>query len=61
MPETRTYDPAEGDDLAQLIRAQLGETIRPVTPGIQSEKVVESDDGEEDGTASIVDLPRLRF
>lgn len=33
MPETRTYDPAEGNPIAQALRAAMGEPVRPTTPG----------------------------
>lgn len=60
MAETRTYDPSEGDDLAQLVRQALGEQIRPTEPGA---KPVEDDDDQEDddGSASLVDLPEFDF
>jgi hypothetical protein len=33
MAETRKYDPAAGNAIAQALRAQLGEGIRPRLPG----------------------------
>ena len=33
MPETRTYDPTEGNPIAQALRAAMGEPVRPTTPG----------------------------
>lgn len=64
MPETRTFDPAEGDDLAKLVRDAIGETIRPREPGITPTTVAEEaedDTPDDDGTASLVDLPDLGF
>lgn len=59
MAQTRTYDPSEGDELAQLVREALGEQIRPTEPG--SRPVEESDEDEQDGAATLSDLPTFDF
>lgn len=61
MAETRTYDPSEGDDLAQLVRQALGEQIRPTEPGSKPVEVEGEDESDDDGSASLVDLPALDF
>ncbi len=33
MADVRTYDPSEGNPIAQALRAAMGEPVRPVTPG----------------------------
>lgn len=33
MAETRKFDPAAGNAIAQALRAQLGEGVRPRVPG----------------------------
>ena len=38
MPETRTFDPAEGDDLAKLVRDAIGGDVRPNEPGATPKK-----------------------
>lgn len=57
MPETRTFDPAEGDDLAKLVRDAIGGDVRPNEPGTTPEAPVEEDTDANDGSASLVDLP----
>ena len=61
MPETRTFDPAEGDDLAILVRDAIGGDVRPNEPGATPETPVEEDEDANDGSASLVDLPDLDF
>ncbi|NLE96802.1 MAG: hypothetical protein GX596_02285 [Propionibacterium sp.] len=60
MAETRKFDPAEGDDLARLVRDAMGETIRPNEPGTPW-AVVGTTDDEDDDAPSLVDLPDLDF
>lgn len=57
MAETRKFDPADGDEFAQLIRGAIGEPIRPNEPGSPRASVVATDDDEDDGSPSLVDLP----
>ena len=59
MPETRTFDPAEGYDLAKLVRDAIGGNIRPNEPGSAPSIPAEEDPDENDGSASLVDLPDL--
>lgn len=33
MAEIRKHDPAAGNAIAQALRAAMGETVRPITPG----------------------------
>lgn len=33
MAETRKYDPAAGNAIAQALRAAMGEPVRPTEPG----------------------------
>lgn len=33
MAETRKYDPAAGNAIAQALRAAMGESVRPTEPG----------------------------
>ncbi len=65
MPETRTFDPSEGDDLAKLVRDALGEHVRPTEPGSgapsDGPEQAESGPDEEGGAASILDLPVFDF
>lgn len=61
MPETRTFDPAEGDDLAKLVRDAIGGDVRPNEPGTTPKASVEDDADANDGSASLVDLPDLDF
>lgn len=61
MAETRTYDPSEGDDLAQLVRQALGEQIRPTEPGAKPVELEDEDESDDDGSASLVDLPQFDF
>lgn len=61
MAETRTYDPAEGDDLAKLIRAALGENPRPNEPGSRSAPSSRDADDEGDDGPTLVDLPDISF
>ncbi|WP_296136895.1 hypothetical protein [uncultured Tessaracoccus sp.] len=65
MPETRTFDPSEGDDLAKLVRDALGEHVRPTEPGSDAAADrLEQPDPEPDeagGAASILDLPVFDF
>lgn len=60
MAETRKFDPAEGDELAQLVRGAIGESIRPHEPGSAPYATVSADD-EDDDTPSLVDLPDFEF
>lgn len=59
MPETRTFDPAEGDDLAKMVRDAIGGSIRPNEPGSTPSAPSKEDTDEHDGSASLVDLPDL--
>ena len=61
MPETRTFDPAEGDDLAKLVRDAIGGDMRPNEPGTTPEVPVDEDTDDNDGSASLVDLPDFDF
>lgn len=61
MPETRTFDPSEGDDLAKLVRDAIGERVRPNEPGAKPAAPADDDELEDDGTASVIDLPDLNF
>ena len=64
MPETRTYDPSEGEGLAKLVRDALGENIRPSEPGTHdADDAIDDDEDleEDDGTASLTDLPDFEF
>ena len=61
MPETRTFDPAEGDDLAKLVRDAIGGDVRPKEPGTTPEVPVDEDSDANDGSVSLVDLPDLDF
>lgn len=36
MAETRKYDPAAGNAIAQALRAAMGEPVRPSEPGLGS-------------------------
>ena len=35
MAEIRKYEPESGEGIGRLVREALGDTIRPVTPGVQ--------------------------
>ncbi|WP_297741075.1 hypothetical protein [uncultured Tessaracoccus sp.] len=61
MPETRTFDPAEGDDLAKLVRDAIGGNVRPNEPGTAPSTVAQEDGDANDGSASLVDLPDFDF
>ncbi|MDU7360818.1 MAG: hypothetical protein E7L00_06385 [Propionibacteriaceae bacterium] len=61
MPETRTFDPSEGDDLAKLVRDAIGERVRPNEPGSKPDAPAEEEEQADDGTASVTDLPDLSF
>lgn len=53
MPETRTYEPDDGDELGKLVRDALGESVRPFEPGDSKklkspEQLDAEDEAEED-------------
>lgn len=51
MPETRTYEPEDGDGLGKLVREALGETVRPFEPGdpsrLKSSEELDAEDEAE--------------
>ena len=53
MAETRTYDPSEGDELAQLVRQALGEQIRPTEPGSKPVDAEEQDEADIEETLQL--------
>lgn len=63
MPETRTYDPSEGEGLAKLVRDAMGENVRPTEPGSShdDDEVTIEEEELDDGSASLTDLPDLEF
>lgn len=60
MPETRTFDPAEGDDLAKLVRDAIGDGLRPTTPGPRDEPPEDVEEDTDD-TPTLIDLPDLQL
>ena len=61
MAETRTYDPTEPEGIQKLVREALGETIRPVDPGLPSEPAEAGQMEDPTATIDAVDLDTVSW
>ena len=61
MAETRTYDPTEPEGIQKLVREALGETIRPVDPGLPSEPAEAGQVEDPTPTIDAVDLDTVSW
>ena len=61
MPETRMFDGSSAEGIQKLVREALGETIRPVGPGLPSEPAEAGQMEDPTATIDAVDLDTVSW